>query len=151
MRIRRIDYIAGEFTYANRIAMTKILQQEELSEYQRIKMCWIELYGWTPRFMPPRRRAKEFELFTAGLKHWVDLEQEKLKYEPTAEELRAGIKSYSEAVGDMATIKALAKAYHIDPDDVLRWEWGKVFGILSTDLEEFKFSERLRKEYENKH
>jgi hypothetical protein len=85
-----------------------------------------------------------------GLRYWI--EQEKLlKYEPSPEEIQAGILRMFEEVGEFGTIKALAKAYHIDPDAVLKWEYGKVFGILYTDMKEIVFNKSLNKVLEKKY
>lgn len=150
MRLRRIDYEGGAFTYGNRIAVAHICQDTTISEYAKMKACWHELYGWNARLLPLPWRVRELERMMRGLAHWAEVEQQTLKYEPTPEELRAGIKDYSDAVGDMGTIKAMAKAYAQDPDTVLGWSWGKVYGILLTDLEEYRFGERLRKQYEKR-
>ena len=91
-----------------------------------------------------------FKRIIEGLEFWSEQEQTLLKYEPSQEELRAGIKDFSKKVGEFSTIKALAKAYNKDPDDILKWEYGKVFGILYTDLEEFKFNKRYQKVIESK-
>ena len=47
-------------------------------------------------------------------------------------------------------IKALAKAYGKDPDEILRWQYGKVFGILYTDLEERKFEKKYQQQINGK-
>lgn len=148
MRIRRIDYEAGEFTYGQRIAVTEIMQGDG-TEYVRMKAVWKELYGWSARWMRPRRRAKEFQRMMEGLAYWAKLEQETLKYNPTDKEKKAGITDYMQKVGDMGTIKALAKAYSTDPDRILEWQWAKVYGILVTDLAEYEFEEKLRSQYGN--
>lgn len=149
MRIRRIDYKGGTFTYAQRIAVTDIMQGGQ-SDYMKMKAMWRELYGWSARWMLPRRRAKEFARMLEGFGYWAELEQRTLKYEPSEEQKRAGITDYMKAVGDMGTIKAMAKAYCCDPDTILTWEWAKVYGILLTDLEEYRFEERLREQYKKK-
>ena len=50
----------------------------------------------------------------------------------------------------MSTIKALAKAYGKDPDEILQWQYAKVFGILYTDLEERKFEKKYQQQINGK-
>ena len=85
-----------------------------------------------------------------GIKYWIEREQAELKYEPSAEEKAAGIAQFSLAVGEMATITALAKDYSKDPDDILEWKYGKVYNLLFTNLQSHLFRERLNKELERK-
>jgi len=51
----------------------------------------------------------------------------------------------------MGTVKALAKAYAKDPDEIFKWKYSKVFGILYSDLEEHKFRQRYNKVIEQKY
>lgn len=145
MRFREWNYVEADFTYGQRIAIGQIFTDESRSEYQRMADAWKELYGWPCRLMPPKMRHKRLNRMLEGLQKLIDLEQMMLDYKPTAEEERAGIKDYAKRVGDMGTLKALAKAYAQDPDKVLEWKYGKVFGILQTDLEEYKYQTRLQR------
>lgn len=145
MRLREWNYTEGDFTYGQRIAVGQIFTDTSRSEYRRMSDAWRELYGWSARLMPPRIRVRRFDRMLDGLRDLVNLEQQLLDYKPTAEEERAGIKDYAQRVGDMGTLKAIAKAYSQDPDSVLKWKYGKVFGILQTDLEEYKYQLRLQK------
>lgn len=150
-RLSRIDMEAGSFTYGNRIALGQIFRDTEKSEYQRMKAAFIELYGWSPRLLPMRLRVREMRRITAGFSGWIEKEQQLLNYEPDADQLAAGVKDLAEKVGDMGTLKAIAKAYAQDPDAVLQWEYSKVFGILFTDLEEYKFDKRYNKVIDGKY
>jgi len=143
MRIRKINIVEGDFTYGQRLAIDDIFQNAELSEYGKLKACFVELYGWTPRILPPRMRVRWIDDMVAGIEHWVRVEQATLKYEPTEDERKAGIEDYSKNVGHLANIKALAKDYGIDPDALLAWKWAKVYGIMLTDLESFRYQQRL--------
>lgn len=143
--IGRLDIAGGEFTYGQRIALGEILGDETRSEYQRLKDAFRELYGYSCRLLLPGRRVQAFARIVAGISEWVEKEQKLLCYEPTAAELAAGIRELSRRVGDLSTIKALAKAYSHDPDEVLCWDYAKVFGILYTDLEERKFEDKYSK------
>ena len=145
IRLREWNYVEGEFTYGQRIAIGQIFTDESRSEYERMRDAYKELYGYPVRLLPPRVRVKRLDNMVAGLQQLVDLERVMLDYKPTSEEERAGIKDYAQRVGDMGTLKALAKAYAQDPDVVLTWKYGKVFGILQTDLEEYKYQTRLQK------
>lgn len=150
--IGKIDW-NKDFTYGNRIALEQIFASDK-SDYWKMCDAFKEMYGFSRRVLPMKLRTEVFESIAIGLKEWIDKEQELLNYTPSAEEIRAGIKDLSDKVGNMSTIKSLAKTYATDPDKVLEWPYSKVFVILYTDLEERKFEKKLSKEYErtrNKH
>lgn len=147
----RVDMEGGEFTYGNRIELGSIFASTEKTEYQKLKAAFREVYGYSCRLVPFRRRLAMLNDLAQGLLSWVEKEQRLLKYKPSPNEVAAGIKELSERVGSMSTIKAIAKAYGRDPDEVLRWNYGKVFGILFTDLEEYKYRQRYNKILENEH
>ncbi|MDD2576586.1 MAG: hypothetical protein PHV76_03690 [Bacteroidales bacterium] len=74
-----------------------------------------------------------------ALLYWQEQENTLLKYEPTREDKQAGIEQLSKNIGELGTVKALAKDYSQDPDYILEhWKWGKVFGILYK-LETYKY------------
>lgn len=151
--IGKIDW-DSDFTYGHRVEFESIFSAEDTSEYRKMCLAFKAMYGFTHRLLPMRLRAKVFDKLIRGFKGWIDKEQQMLDYSPTEEEKRAGIKELSEKVGQMSTIKALAKAYSADPDEVLEWPYSKVFIILYTDCEERKYEKKLSKEYErtrNKH
>lgn len=142
--VGRLDWGAGAFTYGNRINMGEILQRES-NEYRALCIIYKEVYGWSARWLPFRKRYKVFSMITKQLQGWIDKEQTMLRYEPTEEQKRAGLDRLNKAVGEMATIRALAKEYGQDPDTILSWQYGKVFGILLCNLEEHKYNERYKK------
>lgn len=143
LRLREYRYEDGTFSYAQRIAVGDILRDESLTMYQRLKACWRELYGWTARLMPPPMRVRRLDRMVDGLTYWAELECRTLDYKATPEEERAGLARLSGEVGHMGTVKALAQKFGRDPDEVLRWEWGKVYGILYADLKESEYQRRL--------
>ena len=150
MRLREYKMQEGGFTYSQRIEMADIFTDASLSAWDKVFKAHRLLYGWSGRRLPRRWMTARLTRMVDGIEYWCDAEKVALEYRPKAEEKGAGIEAYSKAVGDMGTIKAVAKAYSRDPDEVLKWPWAKVFGILQTDLEEFKYSERLREAYERR-
>lgn len=142
MRVRIYNYREGEFSYGQRIAISRIWR-EELREYEKLKLVWKELYGYDCRVIPVRKRVRLLLGLADGLRYWFDLEQRTLATEPTQEQLRAGIRELSEKIGDMGTVTAIAKDYGVDPDVVLTWQWGKVYGILLTDVEQYRYEKKL--------
>lgn len=145
-----LDIEGGEFTYGNRIAIGEIFRSPEMGEYAKIAATHKELYGYSCRWWPVRWRYRRLERMMDGVLSWVRREQELLKYTPTNDELAAGIEEFGQRVGDLATIKALAKAYGAHPNEVLKWDYATVFGILYTDLEETKFNRRFTATIRNK-
>lgn len=146
-KIGRIDWDSEDFSYGQRIELGEIFGSEG-RDYQKMCDAFRTMYGFSRLVLPMRLRVKVFDSIVRGLKGWIEKEQQLLDYEPSDEELRAGVKKLTEKVGNMSTIKQLAKSYGVDPDVVLGWSYGKVFGILYTDLEERKFEKKLSKEYE---
>ena len=147
MRLREWIYEEGGFSYGQRIEVGMVLSDESLTEYRRLIAAWRVLYGWPARLMPPRIRVRRLARMVAGIQHWFNLEAQELKYIPTVEEERAGLKSLTAEVGVMGTVNALAQKFGMDPDAVLRWEYAKVYGILRSDLKEFLYSRRLSEQY----
>jgi hypothetical protein len=84
------------------------------------------------------------------LNTWSEKEKA-LHYEPTAEEVRAGINQISEKLQEFATVDAIAKRMHISHDETLRLPYSTVYMMLLADLEHSKFERRLNKIYENKY
>lgn len=145
--MKKIDIKGGKFTYTQRIELGKIIASEttDYDKFTQILKCLnirqsksILLLGY-------------FEEIIEGLQYWFERESVMLRYEPSMEEVAAGIQDYSKNIGDFGTVKSLAKAYNQDPDTILNWEYGKVFGILYTDLEEYKYNQRYNRELEKKY
>ena len=138
--IEKIDISAGKFTYAQRIELGKILTNIATHEIEKLKQTIRCLHGFELMITPDNAvfYADYFEEILEGVLSWIEKEK-MLQYKPTPEEVKAGIKDLSEKIGDFGTIKALAKEYNRDPDEILQWEYGKVFGILYTDYEQYKF------------
>ena len=149
--LTKIDVKAGDFTLGQRIELGELFSSNK-SDLEKIKETFKILHEITPDMS----NQADINMFASyyieiieGLQFWIEKEM-LLKYNPDPEEIRAGIKELSSKIGYYGTIKALAKNYGQDPDDILKWKYGKVFGILYTDLEEFKYSKRLHKQYERK-
>lgn len=133
------------FTYGNRIALGDIFGNMEISEYQRMKEAFREVYGYSCRLVPIGKRVQMLHKLVKEFAKICQNEQELLKHTPTADELAAGILDLSKRVGPISTYKALAKDFGKDPDEILRWPYSKVLGLLYADLEEYKFNERYSK------
>lgn len=131
------------FTYAMRIELADIFADETLSPYHRLKAAFVAVHGYSPTLLPIKRRVRELTAIAEEFGQMVDEEEAALHYEPTAEEVAAGISDYNKKVGHLGMVKSIAQTYSRDPDEVLQWPWSKVFGILLTDLEEYKYNQRL--------
>ena len=145
----KIDIKSGKMTFGQRIELGSIFSSEE-SEIDKFEKVFRCLHSFTPNPVDYEFLIEYLNDVISGIKFWIEKETTLLVYEPTPEELRAGVRELSRKVGEFGTIKALAKAYSKDPDEVLKWEYGKVFGILYTDLEEYKFQVRYNKVIESK-
>lgn len=142
INLSKIDIKAGEMTFGQRIELGKIFENQSLNDFQKFTKTFQCLYKYTPDITEVEKLSTHFEEIVTGLRSWIERENTMLQYTPTADEIRAGINELSKKIGEMGTIKALAKNYTTDPDEVLKWQYGKVFTILFTDLEEYKY--RLR-------
>lgn len=146
--IGKFSLRSDAFTYALRIEVGDCFGNDALSPYQRMKAAFIAVYGYSPTLLPLKMRVRWLNDIAEEFKTWIEQEQASLDYKPSAEEIAAGVEDFSQKVGHLGTIKSIAQAYSRDPDDVLQWPWGKVFGILSTDLQEFEYNKRLQKQYD---
>lgn len=148
-KLVKIDVKAGNMSFGQRIELGKIMASEadEVGKFEKVFLC---LHNFTPKEKDYLSLVDYFKEIVVGLKFWIETEATMLVYEPTPEEKRAGVKELMQNIGEFGTIKALAKAYSIDPDEVLKWKYAKVFGILYTDLEESKFQTRYNKVIEDK-
>lgn len=142
---KEIDVKGGKFTYGQRIELGKIFQNDELSEVDKFERTFECLHGFKPLVFQYKKLMPYFEKIVEGFTFWIQTEVAALNYEPTAEEISAGIKDLSQKLGEFGTSKAIAKAFGKDPDEILKWEYAKVFGILYTDLEEAKFQMKYQK------
>lgn len=146
IRLGKIDWDSNDFTYGQRIELGNIFADEESSHYSKLCRAFKVMYGFSRKVIPMRARIKRYDLILDGLKQWIEKERMLLNYTPTDDELNAGIKDLTEKVGNMSTIKQIAKTYGTDPDEVLKWAYSKVFIILYTDLEERKYETKLQKQ-----
>lgn len=151
LKFGRLDLDGKDMTYGNRIALADIFSPSQgKTEYAQFCEAFKELHGYSARLVPLPLRVKRIYEITEGLRGWIEKEQQMLKYTPSSDEIAAGIEELGKKVGSMSTIKALAKAYGKDPDEILSWQYAKVFGILYTDLEERKFEKKYQQQINGK-
>lgn len=143
-----IDIQGGDFTYAQRIELGQIFATE-MEEYERYKAVFKCLHDKVPKATP--QTLDYLKRVVEGLAGWVEKENTLLNYEPTSEELKAGIKQLSEEVGTMGTVLALARSCFVEPDEVLKWKYSKVFGILLVDLKQHKYQRRFNNVLEDQY
>lgn len=148
--MEKIDIKGGKLTFGQRIDLGKIFQSDE-NEIVKFEKVFKLLHDFTPDIAQYNELLPYFNEIIEGIAFWIEQEQTLLKYEPTSEEMSAGIMDLTKKTGEFGTIKALAKNYSKDPDEILKWEYGKVFGILYTDLEEHYFQKRYNKVLEKKY
>lgn len=141
------DIKGGDFTWGERIQLGKILADKDAPEMTKALNIIECLHG---KDHPPIYTLADYiEEIAEGLAFWVQQEQT-LYLEHSAEEMEAGYKQFSEAVGEMASIINVAKCYGKCPDEVLEWKYPTVFMHLKVEVESEKFNRRLQKVYEKK-
>ena len=147
--MKKVDIKGGQMTFGQRIELGRIVSDKDLSEYKKFRACMVCLDPkWTVRDMP--RSMKYWEAVLEGISYWVQREAVELKYNPTPEELAAGIEAFTLHTGEMTTIMAIAEQFNTDPDIILEWKYGKVFNILFTNLQAHLYRERLNKQLAKK-
>lgn len=148
--LSKIDVKGGKFTFEQRIELGKIFTSgnDEIIIFKKVFKC---LHDYDPILKDLKKLSPYLIEITEGLKFWIEAEQNGLKYEPSDDEKKAGILQLSKKLGELATIKSLAKNFGKDMDEVLKWEYGKVFGILFADLEEYKFQKKYNEVLEQKY
>ena len=156
MRFKEIDIKkADELTFGQYIDLKNILSKidDSTKDSDLIKDIVRVLYkkDTTIKDYMDKKLIKYIGKVIEGITYWADLENKELAYKPSEEEKRAGIIELNDKVGYLGTVKVLAKNYSLDPDLILSWSWSKVFGILKTDLEEFRYQERLNKIMQEKY
>ena len=145
----KIDIRGGKLTYGQRIELGDILSKEGTSISEKYVAAMKCLYpDWVQTFTP--KWIEWFNELVEGLRYWMERETTMLAYQPTSEEIAAGINNLSKKLGPMMTVMALAEKFGKDPDEILQWEYGKVFGLLYADLESFKYQRNYRKVIESR-
>lgn len=148
---KRVDVLGGDMTYGQRIELGKILSDDSISDYERFENVFYCLHGNKPSLLQYPKLVDYYTAIINGIVHWSKTEEELLHYEPTEEERRAGVKEYHTNVGELSAIHSMAKNFSKDPDEVLNWDYAKVFGILLNDLESYKYQQRFNKILTSKH
>lgn len=144
--LKKINIKEGDITYSQRIELGELFSSD-VSQEKKFSETFFILHKVYPDFNNRKEMTFFVEYFkevTEGILYWIEKEK-LLKYDPEPEEIRAGVYDLCRNIGNYGTIKALAKNYNCDPDVIFDWKYGKVFGILYTDLEEYKYQKRLHK------
>lgn len=144
LEIVPVDFRAGDFTYGQRIELASIASDPNRSEGRKFIDMLHAIY---PKANVSFTAAwfAEYERLIDGLRFWIDKEQSMLQYNPSADEIAAGIQELTKKLGPMSTVIALATKFSQDPDTILEWKYAKVFGLLYADIEAAKFQKRLSK------
>lgn len=127
----RVDVKGGDLTYGQRIELGGILANpDDRPEYELFVDVIKCLYGREPKVKEFSEALPLFFEAVEGISFWIKAESEQLRYEPSQDEKDAGIERYAKQVGEIGTAYAIAKELSMDPDDILLWKYGKVFGYL---------------------
>ena len=142
--VEEIDIKGGKLTYGQRIELGRILGDEKMYSSRRFRDAIVCLY---PDAKPEydTEWLTVYEHILEGVKYWMEAERTMLHYDPTPEEVAAGCEQLGAKIGPMMTVMTLAEKFGQDPDTILGWEYGKVFGLLYANLERSKFVARYQK------
>lgn len=142
-------------TFGQRIELGSALSDQRTTDKDKFKEVIRIMDGETPDLLSlsltdVKALYKRFNEVVTEVKQWVEKEKKMLSEPPSDLEKRAGIEEYNTNVGYLGTAASLAKAYNTDPDEVLKWEYSKVFGLLYVSLEEYRYRKRYQKLLEDK-
>jgi hypothetical protein len=147
-----LDVKGGDLTYGQRIEIGGILANPTgRSEYELFMDTMECLYGRKPKPSEFKEAIPLFKEAVEGIMFWVKAESEQLKYTPTQEEKDAGVERYAKEVGEIGTAYAIAKEFCLDPDVILGWKYGKVFGYLRKQKADGDFQRRYSEVMARKH
>lgn len=149
-KIIKIDIKGGQMSYGQRIELGSVLAKESITPYKRFKQVILILHPDHAIDLNTIKKnelamlSSYFEEIVEGVRYWMKREGEELKGEYTSEEKQAGYPQMAKAIGVMGSVKSLASRYAQDPDNILKWKYGKVFNLLLTDLLQAKAAEKYR-------
>ncbi|MDR2066109.1 MAG: hypothetical protein LBP85_10445 [Prevotellaceae bacterium] len=147
-KITEIDILSERFTFGQRLEFNRL--SELTYDHQIIEAVIYVLYEIKVKpeyYVSVYGHVKDV---LTKLNIWNEKEKA-LQYEPTPEEIRAGINQISDKLKEFATVDAIAKRMHISHDDSLKLPYSTVYMMLLADFEHSKFERRLSKIYENKY
>jgi hypothetical protein len=75
--------------------------------------------------------------------------QELYEYEPTNEEIEAGVEDLAK-LGAFYTVKKMSEKFGKHPDEILKWEAGVVYAFLKADAIDARINKNLQKIYARK-
>ena len=140
---KEIDVKGGDLTYGQRLELGSILANVDKREEFELFLDTMEcLYGRKPEDDEIKKCIPLFKSALDGINFWIKAESEYLKYESTAEEKEAGVEKYIKSAGEISTVYSIAKDFCKDPDEILGWKYGKVFGYLRKQKADSDFQKR---------
>lgn len=146
----KYNLIDGSFTFEQRISLGNLFSSEK-SDKDKFVETFVIMDGKKPHPSSYPNRLKDFEEIVKGLKFWMEKEATMLAYEPSMEELSAGIKKLSERLGHLGTVTAIAERFCTPPDEILQWKYAQIFSILYADKEKNDYNIRYTKALERKY
>jgi hypothetical protein len=122
-----------KITFNQRIELGKLYGMN-IPDFEKYEKVFVLLQGREPQEADLKGWTEYLWNTAVSFSYWMKQET-LLRSESTINKQSVpGQKEYS--VTD--TINALAKKYSVKPEEVLNWDYEKVFNILLTDLENYK-------------
>lgn len=136
------DWVLNDMSYQQRLSLGELFNRQP-SETEAIMESYKIIYKKEPSLKDLAHYIKEdFEDMLEGLKIWIDSEAEYLHYEPTPEEISAGI---NQLKCPLSTAVSIGKDFGLMPNDVLERPYSEIFTILWSNNENAKFEKKLQK------
>lgn len=141
------DIKAGDFTYGERIQLGRIMADQEMGDYERIRQVILCLHEIDCTPQTASELADYVQSIIEGFAFWVEQERQQLYIPPTPEEMQAGIDQLSKACGDMGNVVTLAEAFHCSFEEIYNKPYPEVFTIQKIHTERAKYERRLNQVY----
>lgn len=137
----------GDMTYGERIELGRIMRNEDMSDYERIRQVVLCLHDIDVQPKEAAELAQYVLQVIEGLSFWVEQERQQLHIPPTPEETQAGIEEMGKAIGDLGNVVTLAEAFHCSFETIYKKPYTEVFAIQKVHTERAKYERRLNQVY----
>lgn len=139
----------GKSTYGNlekaKLSLQKYSQRPMLSVVELVKIYEGEDISELPFIENIGRGIAILEKINTFLSGFKEL----YEYEPTPEEIEAGVEDLNK-LGSFYTVKKLSEKFGKHPDEILNWEAAIVYSFLKADAIDARISQNLQKIYQRK-
>lgn len=144
------DISEGDLTYGERIELGRIVRDENMGDYQRIKEVCQCLYDVEVTPEQAVHLTDHVAKVLTDIIDWMKKEQQEFYIPPTPEEERARIQDLTKACGDMGDVVSLAESFQCSFEEVYNKPYLEIFTIHKVHAERTRYERRLNKVYQER-